>query len=85
MTVSAKASRLPDGALVAWAQSKPPSGAAASATGSLAQQEAVMWKAVLVGVSAITIAGSSIVYVGNGFSQEDRFAPSVGGLKPLDR
>jgi hypothetical protein len=44
----------------------------AAVTASLAQQEAVMWKAVLTGVSAITIAGSSIVYVSSGFSQEDR-------------
>src|SRR5271165_3772732 len=39
-----------------------------------------MWKAVLVGVSAITIASSSIVYVSSGFSQEDRARSVDAGL-----
>src|SRR5271166_1311343 len=39
-----------------------------------------MWKAVLVGVSAIAIAGSSMVYVSSGFSQEDRARLVDAGL-----
>src|SRR5947209_14611435 len=42
-----------------------------------------MWKAVLVGVSAMTIAGASVVYVSNGFAQEDRTRAIDGQLASL--